>query len=112
MCNVKSRDQLYIFDHEPSVHEIYQLDGFDKGVNILTGYKETADAILQMQHIIYTTQMSFLQHFFIKFGYDIILCLEDGYTVTFDENDLIEFDDADQYYMLKLYNIGDLYKKI
>ena len=110
MDTINSRNKLHIFDHDPSVHEMYQLSQYGKEITILRGYKETADAILDMQPEIYTTQMSFLQHFFIEFGYDIILYLENGFTVEFTEEDLDEFYGYDQYYMLALYNAGELYE--
>ena len=97
------RDKLYIYTEEPT--------HFNPNIKIIFGYKETCEALTNMQHEIHTLQISFLSHFWIKFGYDIHL-VDGPFEIVFDEKTLGMFPKYGAYHMMyDMYNTGVLYQK-
>ena len=109
MSNSFIRGELHIFIDDP----IMYLPLIGKEFMVLDTYADVTDAILNNQKEIYTTQIHFLSHLWIKAGYDIYLY--NNYEVVKFDEEYLEVIDASYnplsyYYMISLYTIGELYQ--
>lgn len=103
------RGEIHIFADDPSVY----IPLIDEQIVLLITYDEVSRAIQEDRKKIYTTELMFLSHLWIKAGWDIIL-YDNKYVIKFDDNyiDLIGARNTPMsyYYMLELYRSGDLYQ--
>lgn len=109
MSNSFIRGELHIFTDNP----ILYVPLIGKEFIVLDTYADVTDAIVNNEKEIYTTQLHFLSHLWIKAGYDIYL-YNNYDVVKFDEGYLelinASYNPLPYYYMISLYTIGELYQ--
>lgn len=105
------RGEIHIFTEDP--YKYISILPQNTQIRLLITYDEVMSAIEDDQKIIYTTQLYFLSHMWIKAGYDLIL-YDKGCTIKFDDTYLdiaeLRYNPAPYFYMISLYTWGELYQ--
>lgn len=103
------RGEIHIFTEDPSKYS----EILPKQIMLYITLEEVTDAIERNQKLIFTTQIYFLSHMWIKAGYDLIL-YDNGCTIKFGDEYLdlmgLRYHPQSYYYMQELLMWGDLYQ--